>query len=76
MKENPPTPAYHSVHLFEFPPKSSGYIPFRQDRTSDTQGGGVFILVRDNLIATEQRQLKINCKIVWIKLELEVCKSV
>ena len=33
-------------------------------------------MVRDNLIATKQRQSKTNCEIVWIKLKLDGCKSV
>ena len=65
-----------SRHLdSELFPQSRGYTSFRQDRTSDTQGGGVFILVRITFIATEQRELKTDCEIIWIKLELEGCKA-
>ena len=66
-----------SKHLdSEFFPQSRGYTSFRQDRTSDTQGCGVFILVRNTFIATEQsRELKTDCEIIWIKLELEGCNS-
>ena len=65
-----------SKHLdSEFFPQSRGYTSFRQDRTSDTQGGGVFILVRNAFIAIEQKELKTDCEIIWIKLELEWCKA-
>ena len=56
----------------EFFPKSRSYIPFWQDRTSDTQGGGVLILVQDNLIATEQRQLKSNKKKLNMKHHVQM----
>ena len=39
----------------EILPNSLGYTPFRQDREADTCGGDVFILVKDTLIATEQK---------------------
>ncbi|MCG8035186.1 MAG: hypothetical protein JAZ03_23820, partial [Candidatus Thiodiazotropha taylori] len=51
-----------------FPP---GYIPFRADRESKTtRSGGVFILVSDMFVCTEQPQLKTKCEIVWVKLEI------
>jgi hypothetical protein len=53
-------------------PKFLGYTPFREDRSS--KGGGVFILVKDTILATEQKQLKTNCEILWIKIHLTSCK--
>ena len=48
----------NKTHLSsEIFPSSLGYTPFRQDREADTCGGGVFILVKNTLIATEQKQL-------------------
>ena len=38
-------------------------------------GGGVFILAKDSFVATEQRELSIDCEIIWVKLELEGCKA-
>ena len=34
------------------------------------RGGGVFILVRNSLICTEQAQFRTNCEMVWVKLEV------
>ena len=55
-------------------PKSLGYTPFRQDREADTYGGGVFILVKDTHIATEQKQLKTNCELIWVKIDMVTTK--
>ena len=35
-------------------PRSLGYSSFRRDRASGTKGGGVFILVKDTLVASRQ----------------------
>ena len=56
-------------------PQSLGYTSFRRDRCSETKGGGVFILVRNTFVATEQKELQTDCEILWVKLELEGCKS-
>ena len=37
-------------------------------------GGGVFILVKDIIIATEQKQLKTDCEIIWVKLDIVAAK--
>ena len=34
----------------------------------DAMGRGVFILVKDCYLATEQKQFKTNCEIVWMKI--------
>ena len=31
---------------------------------------GVFILVRDNIVCSEQAQFHTNCEMVWVKLEV------
>ena len=65
-----------SNHLdSEIFPKSLGYTSFRKDRCSETHGGGVFILVRNSFVATEQRELSTDCEIIWVKLEPEGCKA-
>lgn len=49
----------------------TGCTPFRADRRSKTtRSGGVFILVRENLICTEQPEFQTNCELLWIKLEV------
>ena len=48
----------------------SGYTAYRADRISKTRSGGVFILVRNSLICTEQAQFRTNCEMVWVKLEV------
>ena len=58
----------------EFFPHSLGYTPFREDRGAGTVGGGVFILVKDTIIATEQKQLKTDCEIIWVKLDIVAAK--
>ena len=50
-----------------------GYTPYRADRTTKTtRSGGVFVLVVDTLICSEQPQLRSKCEITWVKLEV-VC---
>ena len=47
-----------------------GYTAYRMDRKSKTRSGGVFILVRDNIVCSEQAQFHTNCEMVWVKLEV------
>ena len=48
-----------------------GYQTFRADRKSKaSRGGGVFVLVRNGLICSEQPQFKTKCELLWVKLEL------
>ena len=58
----------------EFSPKYLGFTPFRRDRESGTSGGGIFVLVKDTFIASEQKQLKTDCEIVWVKIEMTTTK--
>ena len=57
------TPNHLNIECFL---KSLGFALFRQDRELGTSGGGVFILVKDTLIASEQKQLKTECEIIWV----------
>ena len=41
----------------------------RQDRTGNI-GGGVLILVKNDIIASEQKQFQTDCAILWVKIEL------
>ena len=50
----------------------SDYQVFRNDR--DGIGGGVFILVKINLIAIEIENVS-NCEIIWVKLKLKKAKE-
>ena len=44
---------------------------YRADRTTKTtRSGGVFVLVVDTLICSEQPQLRSECEITWVKLEV------
>ena len=45
------------------------------DREKDAMGEGIFILVRDYFIASEQKQFKTNCEIVWVKVNIASAKS-
>ena len=52
-------------------PSFLGYNPpIRRDRPGDTKGGGVFILVSQRLIVSEQPQLSTDCEIVWAKVQV------
>ena len=60
-----------SKHLDrEFFPQSRGHTSYFRYSMD-----GVFNLVRNTFTATEQRELKTDCEIIWIKLELEGCKA-
>ena len=50
---------------------STDYTPFRADRQTTTKrSGGVFVLVKNNLVCTEQPQYRTDYEIIWIKLEI------
>ena len=52
-------------------PSSLGYnLPIRRDRSTASKGDGVFILVSQRLVVSEQPQLSTNCEIVWAKVEI------
>ena len=51
------------------------YEVFRKDRDSENGGGGVFTLVRNNLIALEMKELDSNCEILWVKIKLKKAKE-
>ena len=55
-------------------PKSLGFALFKQDRELGTSGGGVFILVKDTPIASEQKQLKTECEIILVNFEMTTIK--
>ena len=44
----------------------------RKDRAGDSQGGGVFIAYRRNLLCTETSELDAKCEVVWCKLNIHV----
>ena len=48
---------------------------FRTDSGLHLMGGGVFSLVKDTIIATERKQLKTDCEIIWVKLDIIAAKS-
>ena len=50
-----------------FPP---GYTSFRMDRKSGQRGGGVFILVHENFICTEQPEFSSDCELLWVRLQV------
>ena len=45
-----------------------GYVAYRNDRSSF--GGGVFTLVKDNLVSSEEQGLVTNCELEWVKVKL------
>ena len=48
---------------------------FRKDRDNIKNGGGVFTLVRKNLIALEVKELDTNSEILWVKIKLKKAKE-
>jgi hypothetical protein len=66
--ENPTKDAIKSSEIFP-----SNCTAYRNDRGS--LGGGVFILVNNNIIATEQVQYITKCEIEWIKIKLKDAKD-
>ena len=57
----------------EFFPPSLSYSIFRRDRTTG-KGGGVFIMVKNTLLPSEQPKLNTDCEILWIKLDIKGSK--
>ena len=50
---------------------STDGTPFRADRQTTTKrSDGVFVLVKNSLVCTEQPQFRMDCQIIWIKLEI------
>ena len=48
-------------------PKDSGYSTFREGRTTSA-GGGVFTLVKDRILVSEQKHYKTDCEKVWVRI--------
>ena len=40
------------------------------------QGGGVFILVKDTLVASRQKTLETDCEVIWVETEAAQSKPV
>ena len=51
-----------------FPP---GYQIFRRDRITSTQGGGVFIAIKQNYSASLLPDTETDCEILWTKVQFE-----
>jgi hypothetical protein len=51
----------------------SHYRAYRNDRSS--KGGGVFVLVHQDIIASEQPEHVTSCEIVWVKIKLKSSKD-
>ena len=58
-----------------FPASLGCNTAIRKDRPGDIKGGGVFILVNQRLVVSEQSQLSTNCEIVWTKEQAVGTKS-
>ena len=50
------------------------YQVFRKDRI-DGGGGGVFILVKKNLIALQLENFDSDCEVIWVKIQLKRAKE-
>ena len=60
-----------SVYSSEFLP--STYQIFRKDRNTTTVGGGVFLAVKNNLVAREESELSSKCESIWASI-LKCCE--
>ena len=36
----------------------------------------MFVLIKDTLITTEQKQLKTNCELIWVKIDMVTTKPI
>lgn len=50
-----------------------GYTPYRRDRKKQA-GGGVFIAVKNCIIAQEATNLQTDCENIWVKIEMQGSK--
>ena len=48
------------------------YSVHRKDR--NTEGGGVFIVIRESLVAASMPDINVNCEVIWAGLQLSHCK--
>ena len=62
--KNPTTDAIKSAEVFP-----DNYTAYRNDR--GTLGGGVFIIIQNNIIAIEQPQYVTKCELDWVKIKLK-----
>lgn len=53
-----------------------GYVAYRKDRRTTTTGGGVFILVRQDVISSAEPSLDSDCEITWAKVQLANRKEI
>jgi hypothetical protein len=44
--------------------------------TPNIRGGGVFVLLKDDIVGIRQTELETDCEIVWTKFEITGCKAV
>jgi hypothetical protein len=65
------TPTPDAIKSSEVFPNS--YKHFRNDR--GTLGGGVFILVHEDIVVSEQVEAVSDCEIVWVKIKLHAQKD-
>ena len=67
---------YKDILDSEVFPSSLGFSPsIRRDRHPRTKGGGVFILVSQRLLVTEQPNLATDCELVWAKVQVVGAKQ-
>jgi hypothetical protein len=62
--KNPTKDAIKSSKIFP-----NNYTAYRNDR--GTLGGGVFVLVHNDIIAVENPELVTNCELEWVKIQLK-----
>ena len=43
---------------------------FRKDRVTETTGGGIFILVKNTIVASKFMDADSDCEVLWVKVEV------
>ena len=64
------TPEVKNSEIF-----SDSFDAIWKDRAGDSQGGGVFIAYRRDLLCTETPELDAKCEVVWCKLNIIGCRT-
>ena len=64
------TESHLKSSIFTAEIKPPGFITFRKDRLHTTKGG-VFIMVRDDLIATECNVIATDAELIWVEIHIQ-----
>ena len=69
------TESWLNKNVFDAEYFPENYSVFRKDRPESKKGGGVFIAVTTDLIASVETDLDTDCEIIWAKINIAGCKQ-